>query len=54
MFSVDITTSSHPFPGICALCSLVLSPAWQYLLGATVALTYVPESWAVSTLGNKE
>lgn len=33
MFSVDIsTTISHPSPGIRgALCSLVLSPAWQIL-----------------------
>lgn len=43
MFSVDIsTTISHPSPGIGALCSSVLSPAWQFLSHATVAVTYFP------------
>lgn len=44
MFSVGIsTTISHPSPGICgALCSLVLSPAWQFLSHATDSVTYFP------------
>lgn len=43
MFSVDIsTTISHPSPGIGALCSSVLSPAWLFLSHATVAVTYFP------------
>lgn len=43
MFSVDMsTTTSHPFPRIGALCSSALSSAWQFLSGATVAITYFP------------